>query len=1010
MLKKTEEGEEYESLGKLDLAEQCYREAIELASKEDDSDSLAWASYILARRFSMKGGSSYDEAISLLNQALTLSGKATITLPQPRVLNLLGLIHYYKNDLLTAGARLNQSFGLIKDDDSPEDLAQYYHYIGLVHYKEGERKASEDEFEKALQTYWGINDLRGVSRVYDSMANLEAAQGNLKDAGYYISESIKIKEEMRDRQGLAISYGGLGRLRMSQGRFTEAEAYLRADLELSEGLGDLRGIGIMLNNLGELYGRSGQFEKSLEFYNRNLSQVGGELNTIFANLGIAKTYIVRSSSEEANKKDLHHAKDYLDKAKELTKKFPENALYDNSLNALTAMILWHEGKWEEAEKLLTKVGQVSHGQEKLDILVDLGGLYESRGDKKKALETLESTFPILEAYGANNLIRKMEERISRIDREALLKILVSRYLPKQIIPSFFDGGEEIRNPKRCEVSILYTDIRGFTSMSEGIPPGDVVATLDDYFGRMVEVVKEHNGTLDKFIGDAIMVIYGAPETPLDHAKRAVLTGLTMIEKLKELNRERKIKGLDPLEIGVGINSGEAVVGSIGTLERMDYTAIGDTVNTASRLEGLNKEYNTNIIISEYTLSRLMGDRGSPDLPQEGLVPAIVHPRGWVRYNFVDEVKVKGKARSLKIYTLWVNRFVRFKTKFIRYGETLEPKPGILALDVGGKTIPGVIDHHQSDAEEECSASLVYKHPHLITDHIRDMSSEDVEIITHENPDLDAIVAAYFSQELIEKRHLPPVAQNVAQYAKRVDSGRILHCEQLENTPYGIMAGIAQLNQRYAKEIGASQQEKDRLLLERGVQLVQYLFDKMEAGADIDDPELFEGQHPFIEEQRLIRNDYFSYLEDRDRGIVSELEIPTQDGRGAKKVKALTVKSPTSSMFKVWARNKGHTMTVVNYDDKRYIISVDPGAGLALKGLGAALDLAETKKRTILGMERRGPPRPGYPNSDPWYDGRSPIHKFTIVDTPRNGTVLNPEEIIDITMNSKSWMNCGWPET
>lgn len=193
----------------------------------------------------------------------------------------------------------------------------------------------------------------------------------------------------------------------------------------------------------------------------------------------------------------------------------------------------------------------------------------------------------------------------------------------------FENYANAGNGVKETISVLIADVRGFTSISETQPPEQVVEILNFYFSKMSEAILTHNGTVDKIFGDKIMAVWGAPIKSDEHAIDCVKAGLEMLEKLKEVNCWLEEKGLPPFKIGIGINTGEAILGSVGHEQKTNYTVIGDTVNLASRLEGVTKQYGCEIIISEKTRKSLK-DR----------IPCQV----------VDMIKVKGKANAIKIYS------------------------------------------------------------------------------------------------------------------------------------------------------------------------------------------------------------------------------------------------------------------------------------------------------------------------------------------------------------------------
>jgi adenylate cyclase len=220
----------------------------------------------------------------------------------------------------------------------------------------------------------------------------------------------------------------------------------------------------------------------------------------------------------------------------------------------------------------------------------------------------------------NHMALGLEER----DR---VKATFSKFHNKEIAEKLLSGEVKLGGERR-EATIFFSDVRGFTAMSESMEPEQVVEMLNEYMTRMVSIIRSHGGVVDKYVGDAIMALWGVPIGGPDDTRNAVRACLAMREELAKLNELRISRGQSALKIGMGLNVGPVIAGNIGSEEKMEYTVIGDAVNTASRFESMTKEYGTDLVVPKAIVDR-------------------------VNDHFVFEqshsIKVKGKSVALEVF-------------------------------------------------------------------------------------------------------------------------------------------------------------------------------------------------------------------------------------------------------------------------------------------------------------------------------------------------------------------------
>jgi adenylate cyclase len=242
---------------------------------------------------------------------------------------------------------------------------------------------------------------------------------------------------------------------------------------------------------------------------------------------------------------------------------------------------------------------------------------------------LNFTVPAMTLLG-NVLLVSLYRVLIEEKEKRKVRTAFGQYLSPEVIRRLLVNPQLV-DPKKTNVTVMFSDIRGFTSISEKLDAQELALFLNQYLSDMTRIVFRYQGTLDKYIGDAVMAFWGAPFEEEGHAIRACNAALDMMERVRELQKEWEAQGKPRLEIGIGLNTGIASVGNMGSSLRYGYTALGDSVNLSSRLEGLNKDYGTHIIVNETTYRAVKGD-------------------GFV-FRELDLMRVKGKSQPVTIYQL-----------------------------------------------------------------------------------------------------------------------------------------------------------------------------------------------------------------------------------------------------------------------------------------------------------------------------------------------------------------------
>ena len=196
-----------------------------------------------------------------------------------------------------------------------------------------------------------------------------------------------------------------------------------------------------------------------------------------------------------------------------------------------------------------------------------------------------------------------------ITREKRVRNTMARYVAKEVVDRLLMSAEDVLQGNALVATVLFSDIRRFSTLSEEMTPRNTVTMLNEYFTEMVEIIFMHGGMLDKYLGDGLMAIFAAPVSGSSDADNALLVATDMIRALGRYNARRVERGDTPIEIGIGLATGEVLAGSVGMAKRMEYTVIGDNVNLAARLESANKYYGTAVLLSGYNVVAPKSARG-----------------------------------------------------------------------------------------------------------------------------------------------------------------------------------------------------------------------------------------------------------------------------------------------------------------------------------------------------------------------------------------------------------------
>jgi class 3 adenylate cyclase/tetratricopeptide (TPR) repeat protein len=583
-------------------AERCGRfsEARDLlrAVVAEADGTLALGAGLRLGRLCALGGAEYaDEGERVLRNVREQATARGASRQEAESVHLLALVERARGNLEEAWKWLNESSVLSESSAPGPETAQLFHYRGLLTIESGELANAERMFFRAHQLYNEAGYAPGRAEVCDSLAGLLLRRGKTGSALAFCQRSLELKRELGDRYGEAIALGTLGRIRLQQARYEAAAEAFQGDLEIARELEDQRGVGQMLNSLGEVRLLQGDHEAALQRFAESLQEDPSSLNQAHGWLGTARAHLAAENVTDAATS--------VQQLAAILAPLPAMHGLQACLDGMQGCLAWRDGEHDRGERLLKSaiktLRQRSQALETIPFLYELRDLYQSRDEMARAVAVMTDALDLLSECGADCSVDDVEAWLRSVDHPRLTRMALERHLPEVLVDRVLGGELTLPPPIEQVMTILFTDIRGYTRLSEGLPPVEVVELLNDWFSEATRSIQRHGGVVDKFIGDAVMALFGLGGHDERAAAGAVRAALEIRDELSAMNLRQQVLGRPELHVGIGIATGTCVVGCIGSHFRQSYTAIGNTVNTASRLESVTRDFpGCDILIDQQT--------------------------------------------------------------------------------------------------------------------------------------------------------------------------------------------------------------------------------------------------------------------------------------------------------------------------------------------------------------------------------------------------------------------------
>jgi adenylate cyclase len=636
-------------------------------------DKFIWDGFLFSRP---------DTAVILADKLISFGNKQPFPLAEVFGLNIKGLASFFLGDYTLALEYYFQSLKIAEQLNDTMEIAGLFGYIGMIYSEKGDYSKAFDYYKKSLSNFEFINNQNGMAVTLGNIGEIFINQGNYPEALNYSSKSLAMNEKMNNQKGIAASLNNIGNLYYLQGDNLKALDYYSRSLAIQEQQNNLKGIAASLSNIGGIYSQQGDNYKALDYYNRSLISLEqlGDLSGI----GLVKNSIgsIYKSHDEYDKalncfNQALAIFEQLGDQKGVAISLNNIGLFYKDQGNLSKAILYCQNGYNTA----LMIGVLDDQKEACQCLYDA---FKAMGKHKEALEYFEKMIVVKDSiYNEENTkeLTRLEmqyefdkkEAVAQAEQEKKDSIATQELKRQKLVRNGFMGGfavvllfagvflkqrnkigkekqhseelllnilpyevaEELKAKGSAdaqfidEVTVLFTDFKGFTSMSEKLSPKDLVKDLHLCFSEFDHIMEKYGIEKIKTIGDAYMAAGGLPTPNKTHPQDVVNAALEMAEVVEKGKAKKIEEGLPFFEIRIGVHTGPVVAGIVG-VKKFQYDIWGDTVNTASRMESSGEIGKVNISESTYQLLK-----ETPDFAFESRGKIVAKGKGEIEMFFVS---------------------------------------------------------------------------------------------------------------------------------------------------------------------------------------------------------------------------------------------------------------------------------------------------------------------------------------------------------------------------------------